>query len=162
MAILAQERRENVKASLFKYLADNFILVPIEFPGVGLDEENQNEWVRVDIMYPEPRYVRQTDGNKMGSEAIVMLSMNIFRKQTFHETGNVYGLDRIVDTLSNLFRVPLGILVKDYVENAGVNTIGVLQTSRLVDENLGLRQEHGVYQYNLTSYMRYVFQWERP
>jgi hypothetical protein len=164
MAILPEERRENVKASLFTYLSDNFTLVPIYYGIAGIKEEDVDEWVRVDVMFPTPTYRRQVGLGQMGAEAIIMLNMNIFKKQTEAESVNIYRSDRIVDTLSNLFRVPLGIPVKDYVESngAGTNNLSTLQTSVLDTDDLGWQERLALYQYNVTSHMRYVMKWEQP
>jgi len=161
MAILPEAREENVVASLFKYLEANFTLVPVDYAGVGIREENVDEWVRADVMLPTPRYARQVDeqGN-MGAEYLVMLNLNIFKKQTEMETVNVYRNFRIRDTLADLFRVPLGITVRDWVGSAGATIIGILQTSELETTNLGLQDV--LYQHNVTSTMRYVMKWEGP
>jgi len=160
--ILPEEREENVIASVFKYLEANFTLVLIDYAGAGIEEENQDEWIRADVMFTKPRYARQVDSQNMGAEALTMLSMNIFKKQTELELANIYRNKRIRDTLANLFRVPLGIPVKDWVENAGANVIGTLQTSELESQDLGLQEGIAAYQYNLTSTMRYVMKWEPP
>ena len=164
MAILATERDENVIASLFKYIEANFTLVPVYYGNSGIKEEDYDEWMRVDVMIPKPRYARQVGDDLMGAEALVMLNMNIFKKQTEAETINIYRPHRIHDTLANLFRVPLGIAVKDYVESAGAGTnrIGTLQTSELESQNIGLQESSALYQWNLTSTMRYVQAWEAP
>lgn len=165
MAILSTEREENIIASIFKYLEANFTLVPIDYAGAGINEEDVDEWVRADVMTTKPKYYRQVDSQgNMGAEGLFFLNMNIFRKQTEAETVNIYRMQRIRDTLANLFRVPIGIAVKDYVETAGAGTnrIGTLQTSELDSQNLGLQAALAAYQWNVTSTMRFVLAWEKP
>lgn len=157
--MLPTERLENVKASVFKYIADNYTETPVDYEGVGIDEENQDEWVRVDIILASQRMAGRVGNNLNGSEPTIMVNMNIIRKQTETETVNVYRPTRIRDTLANLFRVPLGIPVRDWADNAGANVIGVLQTSELGERYLGLVESQASYQHNLTSTLRYVFAW---
>jgi len=164
MSILPTEREENVVASLFTYVKNSFTLVPVYYKSAGIKEEDENEWVRIDVMFPTPTYRRQVGVGQMGAETVVMLNMNIFKKEQEAQAVNIYGITRIRDTLANLFRVPLGIAVKDYVESsgAGTNRIGTLQTSILEVNDMGWQQNLALYQYNMTSHMRYVMKWETP
>lgn len=149
-------------ASLFTYLDANYNLTKVDHGGSGVDEENLQEWVRADVMFTIPRYSRQVDQQgHFGAEPLIMLNMNVFVKQTALEV-NTYRLKRLSDTLKNLFRVPQGILVKDHVENAGANTIGVLQTSEIEVRQMPFDSAKGIYGCNVTSTMRYVFSWEAP
>lgn len=166
MPPLPEGRLENVVASLNAYLVSNLpgglTAAQVDLGGSGVLEENFDEWLRTDVMFTTPRYSRQVDqqGN-MGAEPLIMLNMNLFRKQTVHKK-DTYRLVRLADELRNTFRVPLGIAVMDHVENAGANRIGTLQTSEIEAEPLPLDLSKGLYGYNVTSTMRYVFKWEGP
>jgi hypothetical protein len=162
MAILPEGREENVVASVFTYLGDNYTDTPIDYAGSGVKEEDTDEWIRADVMFTMPRYSRQTDqAGNFGAEPLIMLNINVFQKQTSYEK-DTYRLIRLADTLRDLFRVPLGIPVMDYMENAGANRVGTLQTSEIEATTLPFDQGKGLYGRNITSTMRYVFQWEAP
>jgi hypothetical protein len=114
------------------------------------------------VMVTIPRYSRQVDqdGN-MGAEPLIMFNMNIFRKQTAHES-DIYRLTKLADELKNKFRVPLGIAVYDHAGGNSGTRIGTLQTSEIENEPLPFDQTKGIYARNVTSTMRYVYKWEAP
>ena len=165
MVMLPEEREENIIASLNTYLAANLptgmSVEQVDFGGSGVQEEDHDEWLRADVMITTPRYSRQVDqdGN-MGSEPLVMFNVNIFRKQTVHES-DIYRLTKLGDELKNKFRVPLGIPVYDH-EGSPSTRIGTLQTYELNNEPMPFDQSKGIYGRNVTSTMRYVMKWEAP
>jgi hypothetical protein len=160
MPIVPEERSENLKASIFKYIEANFTTTPVDYAGAGLDESDYDEWVRADVMLTPTIHMRQVGGGLLGGEASVLVNLNIFHKQSELQSTNIYRIQRIRDELANLFRVPVEVPIKDWVENAGANTVGTALTFELEDQDLGLQMENTVYQYNLTSTLRYIFKWE--
>lgn len=163
MAILPEGRTQNVKASLYAYLIANYTETPLQFEGLPFDEENNDQWVRADIMVLDMDYFRQVEGSSIfGADLIVLANLNILIKPDKVLYGNIYRKEILADELRNLFRIPLGIPVHDHHSGAPLAQIGVLRTSELEDADLGINRIDAIYQHNVSSTMFYLSKWEGP
>lgn len=163
MSIQPEGRIRNVKASLFKYLATSYTMTAIQYDGVQFDEQNHNEWVKADFQVASIDFFRQVDGGLFGGDFLVVLSLNVLVKPDKVMTENIYRREDIVDQLKYLFRVPLGIPVKDYYTGGPTPTdLGVIRTTEIDDADLGYDEDHAIYQHNVTSMGLFLSKWDAP
>ena len=163
MPILPEGRTQNVKASLYGYLGSNYSVTPIQYEGLPFEEENNDEWVRADIVVLDMDYFRQVEGSDIfGADLIVLANMDIMIKPDRILHGNIYRKEYIADELRHLFRIPLSIPVYDHYTGVPLSQIGILRTSELEDVDLGFNRIDAIYGHNVSSTMFYLSKWEGP
>lgn len=114
--ILAEERFENVRRSLYDYIQSNFTASALDFEGSdSFDSVNVNDWVWIGVSSKRNQFMRQTSPGRMGDLTRFTLHTVIYMKPT----NDLMRLDRIADNLENLLRRP-SVPIVDYVGGSGV------------------------------------------
>lgn len=148
MAILPQERTENVKRALFDYIATNFTETAIQFQGSNvLDTTAQTEWTWFGITGSSRRYVRQTRSN-FGNLVTFFIQAIIYVKPT----QSITRIDAIRDAVANLLR-KASIQVVDRI--GGTGNLGKLYGREILSD-VPLGVENDIMMHSLTFAFDYL------
>jgi hypothetical protein len=154
MTIIAEQRLENVVASILKYVTDNYSLTGIKYPRSNFKVQNVDEWIAVDILSPERMFKRQTSPGKFGSINNLIININYFAKRSFLELGDKYRSELVRDTLHDLFKERTSIPIHDHVDTGSL--IGSLECMDIENTNIGLDSDSDSYQYNTSVRGMYI------
>ena len=124
MALVPEQRIENVRGSLMSYLATNYTLTSIAFPRTAFAEENVNEWIKPDIIVATKDYKGPVAASRRGAIVTLLFNISIIVKKAFIEGGDSFRIELIRDTLHELFKEETNIQVDDKVGGGGA--IGTL------------------------------------
>ena len=101
VTILPQEKFENVKRSIFKYMQENFTTSTLDFEGSeAFDSRSVDDWVWVGISNKTYTFMRHVNFGHLGDIVNFTLHCMIYCKPT----EDIMRVDRIADTLRSLLR----------------------------------------------------------
>jgi len=151
MAILAFERFENVRRSLYNHIASNYTLTSFQLQGeTDIDTRSIDEWVWFGIQGSTRQFLHHVTSDTYGNLVTFFFTSAIYVKPT----DNLSRIDLIRDTIVNLFQRK-AIQVTDYVGNAAA--IGrVISNEPPEDVPLGLIND--INQHAVTFRMKYLEQ----
>lgn len=149
MAILPEERIENVKRALFDFIETNYTLTTKWFQGSNvLDTTAITEWVWFGITGSDRRFLRHVRRENLGNLVTFFVSAIVYIKPT--ET--ITRIDLIRDTIVNLLR-RASVQVVDRVGSAG--NLGKLYGKELLSD-IPLGIEDDLDRLSLTFAMEYI------
>lgn len=149
--MIANERTENVVASLFDYISDNYSETALELQGSNvIDTTAITEWVWFGITGIGPRqFIRHATTTEHGDLASFLVTAEINVKPT---TSTIRTF-AIADVVRNLLRRP-SISVLDYV-GGGLGVVGKLLGQGVLSE-VKLPIENDLQKHVLTFRMQYL------
>ena len=155
MAILPEEKFENVKRSLISYIETNYTASAKDFAGSNaLDTTNITEWVWFGVTGATGRrFMRHSDAARH-SDLVQYLLTVIINK---HVSDDVVGIDRLRDAVVNLLR-RAAITVYDYAGNGA--SISKLLGQGILSEG-HIDAENDVQRYSLIFLLQYLEEYER-
>ena len=149
MAILPEERRENIVRSLYGHIETNYTLTEKWFGDSNvLDTTTLTEWVEFNVLSATEQFMRQVTESNLGALTSLLLHVLIYQRPT----TAIMRVHLIRDTITNLLR-RASIQVSDYV--GGGPALGkVVGEGLMVDAFAG--RERDVSRYALTFRFRYL------
>ncbi len=149
MAIIPEERMENIVRSLYGHIETNYTLTEKWFGDSNvLDATKLTEWAEFSILSAGARFMRQVTESNLGDLTTLLLHVLICQRPTTLVTRTFL----IRDTITNLLR-RASIQISDYV--GGGSALGKLVGEGLMIDAFGGRQRD-VSRYALTFRFRYL------
>ena len=159
MALGTTAKLSNIKRSIDKYIHTNLVGTEeliIDFEGVPFDNKGKKEWVQPRILDTNRVFLRQASGTEYGSQASLLLHMNIFVAKAVPGSG-VTLADRhylIRDVVANYFKIGQQIGIANYIGGSTV-AVGYLEVDQLVtDMSIPTKDEFN--QYSLAWEIRWT------
>lgn len=111
--MIPEERFENVKRSVFRYIQDHYLEAPLDFQGSETFNSSEvDDWVWLGVFARTHQYVRHIENKRHGDITRFTLHTVSYSKPT----ANIMRLERMTDELRTLLRKST-IPVYDHVGN---------------------------------------------
>jgi len=136
MALNANGKFQNVKASLEKYIKDNLVTTEglvVDFEGFPFEGTGRSEWIEERILGPGERdYHRQVSSTTTGQTTEIVLNFNIFvNPDKTTKTNRHY---EIRDIVADYFKIGTQIDLYDFSNNDWTTSLQKMEVRDVITD----------------------------
>ena len=136
MALNAEGKAQNVKASLERYAHEKLVVdegLLVHFEGLPFEPEHAEEWVEESILgFVDQRYHRQVDRDTHGQTTSVLLNFSVFvNRERVLRTNRPH---EVRDVIYDYFTVGTEIPLYDFYNQDFENVLDVMTVAEVVTD----------------------------
>ena len=159
MALNAEGKAQNVKASLERYAHEKLVVdegLLVHFEGLPFEPEHAEEWVQESILgFVDQRYHRQVDDGVFGQTVSVLLNFNVFvNRETVMRTNRPHELR---DVIYDYFTVGTEIPLYDFYNQDFSEVLDVMTVAEVVTDGPVPNEDYQ--QWTLTLSVDWLQKW---